>query len=141
MPELLAKLLIDAKLPHDSPNENNADALNLLITSALTEGGSLTIFIHSIFTTSLELVKPNNPNIPYPPYSRPLSYNSDWEASSRCISRSTSSLDSISSSEEPLNSPATQPDPISNLLTPTSDLPPDSSLLHPIHSSDPSALS
>ena len=134
-PKLLAELLTEANTPQNFPNKNNEDALNLLITSALTANGSFINFINSLFTASLNLGQLSNPVIAYPPYSLPLTYNSDWEASSQCLSRSTSSLDSSCISEEQQNSTAISHDstcishdPIPNLLTPTSDPPLDSDL-------------
>ena len=128
-PKLLAELLTDLNTPQNAPNRNNEDALNLLITSALTANGSFINFINSLFTATLNLVQPNNPVIPYQPYSLPLTYNCDWEASSNCLSRSTSSLESASCFEEPINSTNISRDPIPNLLTPTSDHPLESSPL------------
>ena len=130
-PKILAELLTDANTPQNFSNKNNEDALNLLTTSALTANGSFISFVNSLFTASLNLCQPSNPIVTSPPYSLPLVYNSDWEASSHCLSRSTSSLDTVP--EELVNSPTTSLDPLSNLLTPSSD----PGLLHPATDLDP----
>ena len=101
--DLLAELLSDTNLPQNSSSKNNADALNLLISTALTANGSFINFINSLFTATLDLAQPKKPIISYPPYSLPLTYNSDWEVSSNCISRSSSSLDLVPCSEDPVN--------------------------------------
>ena len=137
MSDLLAELLSDTNLPQNLSSKNNVDALNLLISSALTANGSFINFINSLFTATLDLAQPKKPIISYPPYSLPLTYNSDWEVSSNCISRSSSSLDLVPLSEDPVNSPATSLDPLSNLLTPSSDLPLDPSPLHQAIALDP----
>ena len=98
MPKLLRELLSNVHTPQNVPNRND-DALHLLTTAALTANGSIITFINTLFTASLESVQPNNLVIPYTPYSLPLTFNSDWEASSICLSRSTSSLVSAPGNE------------------------------------------
>ena len=106
---------------HNFPNQSNSDALNLLMTSASTANESLITFINSLFTASLALSQTNSSIIPYAPYSLPLVYNCDWEASSHCLTRSNSSLESIVSSEDLENLPL--PQETHYMLTPASEPP------------------
>ena len=51
----------------NSPNQNDSDALNMLITSALTANGSLIAFVNSLFLASQALAQASNPISSYPP--------------------------------------------------------------------------
>ena len=106
---------------HNFSNQSNSDALNLLMTSASTADGSFINFINSLFTASFALSQTNSSIIPYSPYSLPLVYNCDWEASSHCLTRSNSSFESIASSEDLEKSPVPQETPY--MLTPASEPP------------------